>query len=96
MKAKNLTVVELVLIRNWMIEVYNLGKSFVPVDKKQLLLLLRKLEEVDSELLNKILYDEKPIANFVDENFEATLEQIRRAPVGETESVVEENKDKDE
>ncbi|MFA5048774.1 MAG: hypothetical protein WC516_07145 [Patescibacteria group bacterium] len=77
MKIQAMTEIELVLLRNWMCEIYNTGKGFVGVSQSQLIALHKKLEELDTELLKRVLDDGKSIASFVDENFDETLKQIR-------------------
>lgn len=76
MKVQSMTEIELVLLRNWMCEIYNSGRGFINLKSDQLVGLRKKLEELDAELLDRVL-NEKTIGTFVDENFEATLEQIR-------------------
>ena len=89
MKVQAMTEIELVLLRNWMCEIYNAGRGFVVVSAAELVELRKKLEELDAELLKRVLTDVTPVASFVDENFESTLEQVR---AGLT-SVMKEEKD---
>ena len=86
MNVKVMTEMELVLLRGWMIEIYNNGHGFVTATKDQLAGLYKKLEQLDAELLLRVL-EEKIVASFVDENFEKTLEDIR---AGKTEPKKEE------
>lgn len=76
MKIKAMTEIELVLLRNWMCEIYNAGRGFIGITPPQLIKIRKKLEELDAELLERVL-DDETLMSFSDENFEETVKQVQ-------------------
>lgn len=77
MKIKVMTEIELVLLRNWMCEIYNAGRGFIGITPHQLVKIRKKLEELDAELLERVLKDDEALISFSDENFEETVKQVQ-------------------
>lgn len=76
MEVACFNTLELLALRNWISEVFHLGKSFEKqMDKKTLKKLSAVLCQIDIEILVRVL-DEKISGEFVDDNFETTLEEL--------------------
>jgi hypothetical protein len=70
---KEFSIIELLMLRNWASEVYHSGKCFTTVSSEQLQQLLKKLCEIDEEILFRIFSNKS--VTFSDQNFLKTLSE---------------------
>lgn len=70
---ENFSISELISLRNWILNFFNVGLTFVTPTPQQLVELKEKLKNIDEEMLNRILKKE---IKFKDENFEETVNYL--------------------
>lgn len=71
---KDFSISELISLRNWILNFFNVGLTFVTPTVQQLAELKEKLKNIDEEMLNRVL--KKDEIKFKDENFEETVNSL--------------------